>query len=169
MLKNRMILVFFLLCSGIMNTFIFSGCSESDGNSEDGAVDNENDKADAFDENDDFLESPDGCNQELPSVISLTEEYCDTQFPDSCLFSGCDACQVCYVDLSCLPRDSFDAPNCYCNGDGLCHDLCNDNNDCEVDEECIGLGWADGTDIVPTVCLKVCWKKDDPTTEQCTP
>jgi len=107
------------------------------------------------------------CEQELPSVISDTTDFCSAAYPDSCLTNPCGECQVCFIDISCWPRDSADAANCGCTGDGLCHALCNSHSDCGVDEECINLAWANGTDIVGTACLKVCWPIDDPSAPPC--
>lgn len=138
----------------------FWGCLESNGKDMDADDDGGHDLAD-------HAEGDGGCDQELPGITGLAQEFCNSQFLGSCLQSGCSECQVCYVDMSCLPRDRDDAPNCNCYGDGQCHRLCSSNSDCSEYEECVNLGWTNGTDIFPAACVMVCWPRYDTSVELC--
>jgi len=108
-----------------------------------------------------------GCGQELPRIAGQLSSICGERFPASCLQTGCGPCQVCYVDKGGPYDPAYDSPAVLCTGDGRCHDLCGSSADCNPDEECVNLGWLDGTDVFPMECLRVCWSKDDPTTELC--
>jgi hypothetical protein len=103
-------------------------------------------------------ETPDPCAQELPYGALHADEMCSAEYPDSCLDTGCGSCQVCFIDYYCNAFDSLsDAPTCYCAGDGLCHDLCASDEDCEGEEHCVMSQWSDdGGDSIGAplwVCL----------------
>ena len=100
-----------------------------------------------------------GCDQHVPTITSLVMEYCSTRFSGTCLFTGCDDCQVCYVDVSC----GMPSP-CGCYGTGRCYSMCSSNADCSENEECTNLGWYGGLDVMCAYKTKVCWPDDDPST-----
>jgi hypothetical protein len=104
-----------------------------------------------------------GCDQNIPNLTTLALEYCSTTFAGSCLFSSCDDCQVCYVDVSCgIPDSSVEPRPCGCYGTGRCYTLCSSSEDCAENESCINLGWFGSSDASCAQITRVCWPEFEP-------
>jgi hypothetical protein len=61
--------------------------------------------------------------------------YCNTDLYD-CLTSGCEGCQVCFAETRCDGTGE-----CFCSGDGFCHEPCQLDDDCAEGERCRHDDW----------------------------